>query len=122
MLHKKDKALLEQIQKYFGIGKTYLHKDAIHYQVFSFEDIQIIIEHFDNNPLITQKHADFLLFKKAFYLIKKKEHLTKEGLEQIIAIRASMNNGLSDLLKASFPNVIPTPRLVVVDQTIKDPH
>lgn len=45
-----------------------------------------------------------------------------DGLEQITAIRATINKGLSDLLKASFPNVIPTPRPVVVDQTIKDPN
>jgi len=45
-----------------------------------------------------------------------------EGLEQIIAIRATINKGLSGLLKASFPEVIPTPRPVVVDQTIKDPN
>ena len=31
------------------------------------------------------------------------EHLTKEGLDKLVAIRASMNLGLSKLLKTSFP-------------------
>ena len=33
----------------------------------------------------------------------KKEHLTNEGLLKIVAIKASMNLGLSDDLKVAFP-------------------
>jgi hypothetical protein len=33
--------------------------------------------------------------------------LTKEGINKIVSIRASMNLGLSDSLKVDFPNVIP---------------
>lgn len=36
--------------------------------------------------------------------MNRKEHLTKEGLQQIINIRASINLGLSDKLKTDFPN------------------
>jgi hypothetical protein len=36
-----------------------------------------------------------------------KEHLTIEGLKKIIAIKASMNLGLSELLKTAFLNVTP---------------
>ena len=32
-----------------------------------------------------------------------------------------MNNGLSEVLKEAFPNIIPMPRPLVVDQSIKDP-
>ena len=35
------------------------------------------------------------------------EHLTIEGLQKIVAIKASMNRGLSDKLKQAFPNIIP---------------
>ena len=38
------------------------------------------------------------------------------------AIKASLNNGLSEELKASFPDTIGVPRPEVVDQEIKDPH
>jgi len=44
---------------------------------------------------------------------KKKEHLTIEGLHKIVAIRASMNRGLSDKLKSAFPNVVTVPRSIV---------
>jgi hypothetical protein len=50
-------------------------------------------------------------------------HLTPDGLQKIVSIKASMNsNGLSDVLKAEFPDVIPVPRPLVVDKDIKDPN
>lgn len=36
-------------------------------------------------------------------LIQNKEHLTIEGVNKIVAIKASMNLGLSDELKVAFP-------------------
>jgi hypothetical protein len=52
--------------------------------------------------------------------MNRKEHLTSEGLIRIIAIRASMNNGLSPELKAAFPNIIPAPRPLIESTEIKD--
>ena len=57
--------------------------------------------------MITQGCSDFKLFKQAFYLIERKEHLTLEGFIKIVAIKAAMNNGLSDVLWTAFPNIIP---------------
>jgi hypothetical protein len=36
--------------------------------------------------------------------MNRKEHLTSEGLQEIINLKASMNLGLSDELKVVFPN------------------
>lgn len=69
-----------------------------------------------------QKRADFELFKQVEDLMNRKEHLTKEGLQQIVNIRASMNNGLPDDLKAAFPNTIPVPRPIVELKGIPDPN
>jgi hypothetical protein len=33
-----------------------------------------------------------------------KEHLSSEGLQQIINLKAIMNKGISDELKINFPN------------------
>ena len=44
---------------------------------------------------------DYKLFKQAFELVKSKQHLTKEGLTNIVAIKASINKDLSDALKTS---------------------
>lgn len=110
-IHKKDRKLLELIQAYFkGVGKIREEGNAITYVVSSVEEVKIIINHFDKYPLITLKQADFELFKMAFKLIQSKEHLTREGVQKIISIRASMNLGLTDSLKITFPNVIPVLR------------
>jgi hypothetical protein len=72
----------------------------IFFQVLSLlKDLDIIIEHFNNYPLITKKYKDFEFFKQAIVLIKNKEHLTIEGFNKILAIRASMNKGLPLVLK-----------------------
>jgi len=42
--------------------------------------------------------------------IKRKEHLTISGLQTNVAIRASMNHGLSEKLKLAFPDVVPVER------------
>ncbi|GAA5121420.1 hypothetical protein GCM10023339_38320 [Alloalcanivorax gelatiniphagus] len=39
----------------------------------------------------TMKYVDFYLFKQAYYLVKNLEHLTVEGLQKIVAIKASLN-------------------------------
>lgn len=49
-------------------------------------------------------------------MINRKEHLTIEGKRKIVNLRASMNNGLSDELKAAFPDTIPVQRPLVKDQ------
>lgn len=74
-------------------------------------------------PLITQKYADYLLFKQAVLLILNKEHLTLEGLEKIVAIKASMNLGLSSTLKEAFTdNITIVKRPIINDIQIKSPN
>ena len=43
-----------------------------------------------------------------------KDHLTIEGIKKILALKASINWGLSDSLKESFPDIIPLPRPITV--------
>ena len=59
---------------------------------------------------------------QAFEVVERREHLTIDGLHKIIAIRASMNLGLSDVLQEAFPSVIPAVRPEVKNKKIKDPH
>ena len=104
-LHKKDSKLLENIQSYLGVGKLHKHgKNSVQYRVESISDLQVIIDHFDKYPLVSAKLVDYILFKKAFYIIKLKEHLTKEGLSKLIGIKSYLNLGLNANLKKAFPN------------------
>lgn len=107
-LHNRDINILEAIQRTFGVGKIYKHgADSIQYRVSSLKDIKIIIAHFNNYPLVTKKCIDYLLFKQAFSLMEKKEHLTNEGLLKLISIKSVLNKGLSERFKESFPSLIP---------------
>ena len=92
--------------------------------VQSLRDItNVIIPHFEKYPLITQKRADFLLFKKGVELLNFKAHSEIEGIREILSLKASMNRGvLSDLLRNNFPDVLPVPRLAVRFEGIKDPN
>ena len=99
-LHPRDQAILELIQSYFGLGMiSKLDETSVEYRVTRLQDLIKIIDHFNKYSLITQKRADFILWKEVVELISRKEHLTTEGLQQIVNIRATVNWGLTDKLK-----------------------
>ena len=119
ILHEKDKILLVQIKNYFAVGYIIKKKgNALEFRVSSIKELQILISHFDKYPLITQKLADYLLFKHAFNLIYCKKHLTKDGLDKLIAIKSSMNRGLSVVLKQAFSHVEPVSRPLIKENKI----
>ena len=116
-LHRKDEVILESMKFLLGVGKISKSRpDLYELQVSSVKDISAIIKHFDKYPLITQKFSDYKLFKQAYNLIINKEHLTKEGLSKLVAIKASMNLGLSPLLKEAYPNIKPINRENVIKE------
>ena len=123
-LDSKDLILLKRIQEFFGVGVVSVRNNGMAvYSVKSFSDItHVIIPHFNNYPLLTQKKADFILFSNAVQLLNEKVQSTSEGLQQIINIRASMNKGLSELLKKSFHNTVPVTRPLINIESINHPN
>lgn len=120
---KKDKDLLNAVQAYFGVGQVAKgEKNVYRYQVRKLNDLNIIIDHFNKYPLITQKHSNFELFKKAVEMFSNKEHLTLDGIHKLISIKTAMNLGLSPDLKAAFPNIESYPKPFVKDQKIRNPY
>jgi hypothetical protein len=113
-LHSRDVNFLQSIQSFFkGVGTLIVNKrnGSVIYSVQSPKDLtNVIIPHFNKYPLVTQKQADFLLFKSVIELMNAKEHLTTSGLNKILSIRASINKGLSEELKTAFPNITPVKR------------
>ncbi len=101
-LHVRDLDLLLQLQEFFlGIGSIGKSGNMAYYSVSGIEDLtNIVLPHFKEYFLLTQKAADFLLFKQVVEIIKAKEHLSIEGLHKIINIKASMNSGLSESHKS----------------------
>jgi hypothetical protein len=121
-LHKKDLSLLEAIKKNLGVGKiSKSEKKAITYAVDSIKDIPIILNHFDNYPLITHKLSDYLIFKQCFEIIKQGEHLTETGLLEILSLKSNLNLGLPNKLKKIFPRLAIKNRPKYVFKGIPDP-
>ena len=90
--------------------------------IISLKDIvKVIIPHFYNYPLITQKASDYFLFKRIIDLMKLKEHLTLDGLKIIVSLKSSLNLGLSDQLKESFSKSINVDRPLIKNEIKLDP-
>jgi len=123
-LHVRDVILLRKIHSFFGVG-TVSERGTRNTAIYSVQSARtiadVIIPHFDRYPLNTQKRADFLLFKRGVdLLLNGKARSSIEGIKNIVSIRASMNNGLTDTLKINFPNIIPVPRPIVSFDGIPD--
>lgn len=125
-LHSKDLNLLVLLQQYLGgIGSIHLtqNRDVANYSIDSIKDLTKFILHLEKYPLLTQKAADYLLFKKAVEIVNNKAHLTHEGIEEIVNIKASMNLGLSSTLQSEFAGYTPVERPVIsYDNMIIDPN
>ena len=124
-LHSRDIKLLLQLQEFFACGSIVSKKNRSEksFRVNSLHELtNFIIPHFENFPLLTQKQADFELFKEIVYLIKNKVHLTDVGLLQIINIRASINLGLSEYQKSEFINYKPVQRPIIKYTEIPNPN
>ena len=110
-IHVEDKGLIEEIKNYLGVGHVIRQgPKAVQLRVQSFAELEKILMHFNKYPLKTKKQADFKLFIMVIEKIQRKEHLTLSGLQAIVAIRASMNWGLSQKLKLAFPDIVPVLR------------
>lgn len=93
--HSRDIALLKGISEYFSCGRVENRKTrASDFTVTSFKGIEEnIIPFFVKYPLQGSKLLNFQDFKKVVEIMKAKEHLTEEGLDKIIKIKAKMNKG-----------------------------
>ena len=89
-----DVQLLNLVQLYFGCSSISAIKsnNCVTFEVGDINDIiNIIIPHFKKYPLRGTKYLDFCDWVTAAELIYNKEHLTQEGLDKIINLRAGIN-------------------------------
>jgi len=124
-LHLKDLPLLEAIKAYLGdIGNISVNKvkDVAVFRVASLKDLAVIIDHLTRYPLITQKRADFELFKSVVDIKLSGRHTTLDGIQEIVNIRASLNRGLTERLLLAFPQTIPVIRPIVAEANEKTLH
>lgn len=101
-LHSVELSLLNKLKTQLGVGTISLNteKNEAIFKVSKFKDIiDVIIPHFDKYPFQGVKSIDYDLWKEAVNFIKKKEHLTNEGLLKILYIKTILSFGLDPMAK-----------------------
>jgi hypothetical protein len=125
-LNEKDLPLLLQIQEFFGGIGTITYSKTNNAYVYSVSNVtellKVIIPHFMNYPLLSQKAADFNLFVQIIQLMNKGAHLNYAGLQQIVNIKAYLNKGNSEFILSKFPIINPVKREIIETTNISDPH
>jgi len=95
----------------------------VQFRVESLKDLNILINHFNEYNLLTQKRVDFELFKLAINIIKNKEHLIKEsnneikGINKLIIIKNSINKNMENRINNSLVEdiLVKLPKISILD-------
>ena len=100
--HQRDTALLNKFKIYFEFGKVGKnHGDRQEFRVRGMKNVEKLINFFETYPLKSCKRKDFELFCKVIQKMKRKEHLTKNGLIEIANIASQMNRKIQRNLESS---------------------
>ena len=95
-LNIREEALIKSLAVYFGLTdnrkNVYIYKDSVRFEIVNFSDIMDkIIPFFEKHLIQGNKSLDFIYFKEVAGIIKSKSHLTSEGFQKILEIKARMN-------------------------------
>ena len=72
------------------------------YKVQGFKNCLKVRNNFLKYPLMTYRLVYFTLWCDMLDIVEKKSHLTIEGLNKLVNIKASFPRGLTDYLKNNF--------------------
>lgn len=106
-----DKDIIYKIKDVLRMGCIYQikHKsytgtisNTIYLRIAKIEDLLKLINILDRYRFYTKKGNDYHLWKIGVEIIRKKEHLTKEGLEKLLSVWKLMNIRLNK--KSRFNN------------------
>jgi hypothetical protein len=91
--HIRDEALMQRFVEFFGTGTLVSDGPTkVQYRIRRFRDFdRCLFPLLDEFPLQTNKRLDAEAFRKVHTLMKEKSHLTQTGLDEIKAIKATMN-------------------------------
>lgn len=100
-LNIRELELIKGISAYLNLGSSqvgskyvYLTDKVVNLQVINLSEIQtVVIPFFVKYPILGVKSLDFLDFCEAARLLEVKDHITQEGFNRILEIKAGMNRG-----------------------------
>ena len=92
-IDQKTDFLLKLIQSFFGGNIGYRQKtDTYYYSSTSFHSAISVVNYFEKYNLMSSKYLNWLKWLEVYKLIQSKQHLTKDGIAKITAIKNSMNS------------------------------
>lgn len=90
--HYRDIKILYALKRFFKCGVVRKnHEDRYEFRVRKIDDLIKIVNFFEKHPLKTSKNVDFKKFAKIIRKMQKGEHLSFEGLKEIIKTSLEMN-------------------------------
>lgn len=102
---QKERHILAYFKRYLGCGRFQQRPDGIFYFVVSNQrSIQErVIPFFERFSFLSQrKQSNFAIFKKIASKVAAREHLTSDGLDQIMHLRERLNEGRGRTRKYSL--------------------
>jgi hypothetical protein len=97
-LREDNKELLEEVKESFGCGAIYFQKEnrpnhspCYRFEINSHKNIQeVVIPFFEEHPLHGTKQRDFEIFCEIANAVKRGEHTTEEGFNNIKNLKLQM--------------------------------
>jgi hypothetical protein len=93
--HRSNVMILEMIQDFFGCGRISAKgpkSDVMTYSVYRRRDlVSVIIPFFEQYPLASRKHEDFMKFRDIVLAMQGRLHRSDDGFRRIVEIAFSMN-------------------------------
>jgi len=91
--HTRDQQILHALKRFFGGGVVRSnHGDRDCLRIRKISVLLEVCEFFLAHPLKTRKNTDFRKFRRILQLMDAGQHLTREGVLEIIEIASSMNS------------------------------
>lgn len=92
-INEIDNIILLLIKNYIG-GNIYYNKDKNRF-FFKSNDLKSlinVINYIDTFHLLSQKHIDFIKWRKAYLIIQNKDYLTVTGYNKLLKLKNSLNH------------------------------
>lgn len=92
-IDQKNKDLLILIKNFIGGNIGYrASQDTYYYGSTSFGSAKNVIKYFNQYHMLSNKHVNYLKWRKAYILIQNKDHLNEEGVKKITKLKNTMND------------------------------
>lgn len=89
---QKTEPLILLIRAYLGGNVGYRENtDTYYYGSTSFGVAKNVVNYFDQFPMLSSKHLNYLKWRKAYRIVQKGGHLTAEGWNKITKLKSTMN-------------------------------